>query len=383
MNILTLTNCPLDATLGSGKTVINFSDGLRRLGHEVDILAPERYELWPRFGRAKQLRQGFGAIAAVASAMRERRYDVLEFYGAEFWPVILRLSRASPRPLLVAHTNGLEVLHYERERQFGQPRGLKTSLARVVHEPLLRLSFARTDRLVALSEEDRVYAIAKRLYAPGMTAVVEPGLDGEYRRAIGQPLDRARSDSVCFTGSWLPRKATSVIVAAMTRVLHGHAASRFEIFGAAGDAARITQSFPAGLRRRIIVHPVLKAAEMATRLRSAKVFLFPSEYEGFGLALAEAMACGLAAVITPTGFGASLKPGSEALVCGFGDVDCVVQAVLRLLSDEPLRTRLAANGQERVASLTWASSASRLESVYLHWLTETRSISTNTHVDRA
>jgi glycosyltransferase involved in cell wall biosynthesis len=367
MHILSVTNCPLDPRLGSGKTVTSFADGLRRLGHAVDVLAPGDYELWPGLGRAKQLRQGFGATRAVAARMQQRRYDIIEFYGAEFWPAIRRVGRATDRPLLVAHTNGLELLHYERERQYASDRSLKASISRAVHEPLLRQSFSRTDGFVALCEADREYVVAKGLYHPSMTAVVEPGLDEEFRRSIGQPAEH-RQPRVCFMGSWLPRKGTGVIVSTMSAVLRKQADAHFDVFGAHEDRDRAAASFPADVRPRVTIHPILTPSELTARLRLARVFLFPSEYEGYGLALAEAMACGLAGVTTPTGLGASLRPGIDAIICGFGSVECLTNAVLALLRDDALRDSLVANAWERVRPLKWESSVARLADVYASWI---------------
>jgi hypothetical protein len=43
MKILSLTNCPLDPNLGSGKTVLSYTQGLRELGHTIDVADPKNY----------------------------------------------------------------------------------------------------------------------------------------------------------------------------------------------------------------------------------------------------------------------------------------------------------------------------------------------------
>jgi hypothetical protein len=45
MRVLVFTNCPLDPTLGSGKTVLRWSEALRAHGDEVKILTPKDFEL--------------------------------------------------------------------------------------------------------------------------------------------------------------------------------------------------------------------------------------------------------------------------------------------------------------------------------------------------
>ena len=88
------------------------------------------------------------------------------------------------------------------------------------------------------------------------------------------------------------------------------------------------------------------------------------------MGLAEAMACGLAAVTTPTGFGADLHDGEEALVCPFGDVRAMQGAITQLLDDEPARVRIAEAGWRRVQTLRWETSVDRLDAIYRRWVAE-------------
>jgi len=109
MKVLSLTNTPLDPALGSGKTVLAWSQGLRDLGHEVDVLPPESfYRPWPG-DKGKRIKMRIDA-RKLAGRILEGAYDLVEFYGAEFGLLIDKLSRINrvSRPLLVAHTNGLE-----------------------------------------------------------------------------------------------------------------------------------------------------------------------------------------------------------------------------------------------------------------------------------
>jgi glycosyltransferase involved in cell wall biosynthesis len=371
VKILTLTNCPLDPTLGSGRTVLRYSEGLRRLGHSVDVLGPSDYEAWPSLGRGKQFRQAYGATIEVRRRVLRQRYDLLEFYGAEFWAVAMRLSRRADRPLLVAHTNGFELLDAERSRSYASSTGpslirLKRRLSGALQLRLMRHLFERTDALVTLCEADRRYAVSQGLYPVSHTAVVEPGLDEEFH-ALGAPEIGARETRVCYTGSWTPRKGITSIARTMSRVLERRPDVRFDVFGASGDRPGLLEAFPAALRPRVLVHPKLPNRDMVAALARGRVFFFPSEYEGYGMALAEAMACGLACVTTPTGLGADLTHGEEALVCGFGDIDAMTDAILMLLEDDSLCGRIANAGWRRVQSLRWETATARLSATYERW----------------
>lgn len=368
--ILTLTNCPLDPTLGSGRTVIRYTEGLRALGHEVDVLSPEQYEVWPGLARGKKLRQAAGAVAAVSRRLQQDRYDVLECYGAEFWPAIVRVSGRG-RPVIVAHTNGLELLHDDREQFYmaaerAATAGMVRRLSCGLHRQLAHRFFQRSDGFVSLCEDDRRYVVDRGLFSRSMTEVIEPGLDDEFHR-LGEPILDDREQRVCFVGSWIPRKGVRCIVETMTHVLRRQPLATFEAFGTRGDSGSVASAFPGDVRARVAVHPEISNRELVLALSHGKVFLFPSEYEGYGMALAEAMACGLAAVTTPTGLGAELHHGREALICDFGAVASMTESVLQLLEDDQLRCSIARAGWRRVQSLRWRTSVARLADTYSRW----------------
>jgi glycosyltransferase involved in cell wall biosynthesis len=371
MKILSLSTCPLDPHLGSGKTRLRWSTGLRELGHSVEMVEPFAYETWHGLRRALRFRQAWGACAFVKEKLRTDNYDLLEFFGGEFGLVTWQLSKQANRPLIVAHTDGLELLASERERAYNPPLTFKSHLrARFLsqtHERLSRAAFIYADAFVTGCEVDRRYVLEHQIYAPERTAVVEPGLDREY---LEMPFTSQKEHRVAYTGSWIPRKATDKLTAVMTRILAQDQHLYFDLYGAGGNRDLVLAGFPAALHNRIVVHGRISNAALAESLRKAKVFFFPTQYEGFGMALAEAMACSCAAVTTPTGFGAELRDGQEALLCDFNDVEAMEQAVLRLLGDEQWRASVARQGWERVQMLSWDANIKKLESLYTGWLSE-------------
>ena len=76
-------------------------------------------------------------------------------------------------------------------------------------------------------------------------------------------------------------------------------------------------------------------------MRAADVFVAPSYYEGFSITLAEAMACGLAPVVTPVGgIVEYLAPGDNALLCEPGRPDRLAAALRQVVADPSLRLAL-------------------------------------------
>jgi glycosyltransferase involved in cell wall biosynthesis len=101
----------------------------------------------------------------------------------------------------------------------------------------------------------------------------------------------------------------------------------------------------------------VSAEELEGLWELASAFVFPSLYEGFGLPVLEAMARGVPVACSD----ASSLPevaGDAALLFDPRSASELAEALRRLLSDEPLRVRLAARGRERAKHFTWDRAAS-------------------------
>jgi glycosyltransferase involved in cell wall biosynthesis len=119
------------------------------------------------------------------------------------------------------------------------------------------------------------------------------------------------------------------------------------------EAARLQRE---GLAGRIHLPGYVPDGDLAALLRGARLFCYPSLYEGFGLPILEAQSAGVPVV---TAHNSSLPEvaGDAALLVAPQDVDALAAAMLALARDEELRQRLIRAGYENVARFSWEKAA--------------------------
>ena len=96
---------------------------------------------------------------------------------------------------------------------------------------------------------------------------------------------------------------------------------------------------------------------------AADAFVLPTFYEGFGLPMLEAMACGCP-VVTSNDPAVQEVVGDAALCADPNDTEAIANAMTRVLEDDALRRTLIAGGLERAKTFSWESCAQTTLEVY-------------------
>jgi alpha-1,3-rhamnosyl/mannosyltransferase len=103
----------------------------------------------------------------------------------------------------------------------------------------------------------------------------------------------------------------------------------------------------------------VEEGELPALYRHAAIFAFPSLYEGFGLPVLEAMACGVPVVCS----NASSLPevaGDAAWLVDPLDTEGLAEALSRVLEDADLRQEMAIKGCAQATRFTWGRAARQL-----------------------
>jgi glycosyltransferase involved in cell wall biosynthesis len=196
-------------------------------------------------------------------------------------------------------------------------------------------------------------------------AVVYPGRD-ETLAPVTEPASlaaiRARYDLhqpyLLYVGTLHPRKNLVRLVQAYARLLSQPtgrdtapllvlAGQKGWLYAEINDEVRRL-----GLGERVRLTGFVPEEDLAALLSGALAFVFPSLYEGFGLPVVEAMACGTPVVCSQT---SSLPEvaGDAALLVDPLDPEDLAGALLRIVGDEGLRRELVQRGFQQARQFSW------------------------------
>lgn len=232
----------------------------------------------------------------------------------------------------------------------------------------------RADHIIAVSECSKRDAM--RLYGvpEQKISVIYEGVDASFAPVTDAvELQRVRQKYnlpqrfILYLGTIEPRKNLPTLFAAYRQLRDAGvcAAGELVVAGRKGWLYESTFNAARALRLEgdIRFTDYIAREDMNALLSAARVFAFPSIYEGFGLPPLEAMACGAPVVCSNT---SSLPEvvGDAALTVDPMDVGALAHAIQHALTDDSAYQTLRAKGHARAAQFTWRKAAAQTARVY-------------------
>lgn len=219
---------------------------------------------------------------------------------------------------------------------------------------ITRQAARRATRIIAVSGFTRSELVAQLGLAAARVSVVWSGV---HRPLPPPTLDR--EPLVLFVGSIFNRRHIPELVRAFAHVAARVPAARLVLVGdnrshPRQDPAHLADT--AGIADRVIVKTYVDDAELATLYARAMVFVFLSEYEGFGFPPLEAMAAGIPTIVGDTEVARELYRDAAYRV-PVDDIPNIAAAIVRLLEHRGARRDLLASAAARLRRFTWARAA--------------------------
>ena len=246
-----------------------------------------------------------------------------------FAPLLAAGGRRGPVIALMHHPLALET-----GLASGQARRLDTAE---------RAALARVDAVVVTSPATRTLMLERGL-APARIHVACPGTERPERR-LPRPPRRGPLNLLCVA-TLTPRKGHLRLLGALRGARQG--TWRLACVGAARDgrtARRIqARRDRSGWRRRVRLTGEVTPTALSRRYREADLFVFASHLEGYGMALAEALAYGVPVVTTRGGAIARTVPATAGLRVP-GHLPCLRRALVYAIGHNTARRRWAAQAR--------------------------------------
>lgn len=170
------------------------------------------------------------------------------------------------------------------------------------------------------------------------------------------PMPSLHASRIVAMGRLVPQKGFDLLLQAFAQIHDRHPTAQLTIWGEGSKRTDLqSQAQRLGLAAKV-AFPGFTPAPLEA-LRAGSIFVFPSRFEGFGLALAEAMSVGLPVIATdcPSGPADIVHHGIDGLLVPNEDVDALARALDRLLSDADLRARLARQAPAVIERFSFAT----------------------------
>jgi len=237
--------------------------------------------------------------------------------------------------------------------------------------PFLRPSLERAERVVTISHASARDIAFHFPQAAHKVRVVYPGIDPAFRPGTSAEIAAIRAEVdapdgyVLSVGTLEPRKNVGAVLDAW-EILHGEnpQVPPLVLVGGYGWGSRhlvrrIEALAPLGVRA--LGH--VGRGQLVRLFQGARVFAYPSLYEGFGLPPAEAMACGIPTVVSD----ASSLPeviGTAGARVPPGDSGALASALRGVLQEPGRAAELGGRGVEQARRFRWDRAAAEMEEVF-------------------
>ncbi|MDB5368696.1 MAG: hypothetical protein JWP20_254 [Roseomonas sp.] len=251
------------------------------------------------------------------------------------------------------------------QEYFGAP-GPASQAARWYYRCVQEMSLC--EGLLAISESSRGEAIRHLPYAPERVFNVQAGISDSFRPANLTSEARAalleryglRESFILFLGAGDIRKNEAGLIAAYARLPQALRDSHQLLIVGKMDQANLRRT-AAQLQvpvENFVIVPFVRENDLNALYSTCALFVFPSVHEGFGLPVAEAMACGAPTIASNT---TSLPEviGRADATFDPADPDAIAARMRSVLENPAFRQELASYGPGQAARFTWKSSARR------------------------
>jgi glycosyltransferase involved in cell wall biosynthesis len=266
-----------------------------------------------------------------------------------------------------------DVMYLLPPRVLPHPFTLRQRLGRQYRRWVVPPSVRRAAAIITISQQTR-QDLENHLGPMGDKLRVIYGAPNAACRRMTEPalLDAIRNrydltrPFVLALGAVDPRKNTARIVEAYARFSHGkNGLYQLALVGLSPSEQRPFRRLACklGISDEVVMTGFIPEEDLVALYNASAVFAYPSLYEGFGLPVLEAMACGTPVIASPNGSLPEVA-GEAAWQVDPRNIDQLAEAFRCILEDPATRERLIAKGHAQVQRFSWWKTAAQTLAVY-------------------
>ena len=254
-----------------------------------------------------------------------------------------------------------------------------SSRARLIFRFSMSLALRSSQRTIAISHSTKDDYLKYFSIPKNSISVIPLGVEDRFHPQADSEILRIRSKYhlpkkyALYLGSNKPHKNLSTLVEAWSRIISNNSLDKYKLIVAGSWYENHTeiknQVAGFGLNDAILFQGQLPDEDLPGLYSGAHLFMFPSLYEGFGLPVLEAMACGTPVACSDI---PSLHEtcGEAALFFDPWDIKDISEAILTLWNNKSIQHSLVSRGLEQAANFTWEKTAENTIKLYRETLRE-------------
>ncbi len=371
MNILLTIHEKFDPDSGSAGSTFKLGQEYQKLGHKVFYYSFDNLPSWlPRPIKGVIFPEVVASQLIRYSTQSDIDLDVVDASTGDAWlwgKIIQNLTQKLP--LLVTRSHGLQHLDHlnvlENVSHGKQELSWKYRLYRGSFQLWeVATSLRCADLVFLLNRDEKKYAIEQLGVTSEKIHIFPNGMPEEFLNLPFELISEAENATIRIAqiGTYIPRKGIDYSIPALNRILARYPQVEISFFGTecrmCPHVERVYADFDPAVRDRVRVIPRYRHETLPRLLKGHHIKLFSSTSEGFGKALVEAMACGLAPITTATpGPLEIVRDGYDSIVIPVRNTIAIEQALERLITDRPYLEQLRQKAHQTAQQYSWKTIA--------------------------
>jgi glycosyltransferase involved in cell wall biosynthesis len=270
-------------------------------------------------------------------ASSHRLYDVI--------PAVFLSRRLNCKLVVYVHHLLLSFRKYQE--------GLRSSISLISEE--ISLLLCRNADLIFVMNYDTKDALVHKGFDANKIFVTANAVE---HRLIDSVKEEVKTFDGCFCGSLIKRKGIYDLLEIWQKVLQYFPQSKLIVIGHGPEYSNLSEIVKKkGLNQTILLAGHLSERQKISVMKSSRIFVFPSYEEGWGIAISEAMACGLPIVCYEL---LSYKVFGDLIIkVEIGNRQAMARVIIDLLSKHCQKTTITTNTIGNIKLLTWENIATK------------------------